>query len=50
MVANRPEIQAMDLEEQIPILLTEIRSTDFIDMGIVDRDGNVHIQEGHQLS
>lgn len=46
LVASRPEIQGMDMEEQTPVLLAEIRNTDFIDMGIVDRQGNVSYAGG----
>lgn len=41
MIAGRPEVQTMNFEELIPVLLAEIRNTNFIDMGIVNREGQV---------
>lgn len=41
LIANRPEIKTMDIEEQNPVLLAEIATSNFIDIGVVQRDGNV---------
>lgn len=46
MIASRPEVQGMNQEEQMEFLKLEIAKTDFIDIGVVQTDGNMRYAGG----
>ena len=46
LISHRKEIQSMDLEIQLPALEDELKWTSFIDMGVVDLEGNAYYTDG----
>src|SRR5699024_6417818 len=46
LIASREEIKTMDWEIQGPLLAQELRGTNFIDLGIVDSDGEASYADG----
>lgn len=46
IIANRPEIITMDLEEQQPLVNRLLSQTDFLAFGIADLKGNVTFNDG----
>lgn len=46
IIANREELKTMDWEIQGPLLSQELRGTNFIDLGIVDLDGDALYADG----
>lgn len=46
MIALIPDINTMDWEIQRPILLDKVNETDFLDIAVVDMDGNAQYTDG----
>ncbi len=45
-LAAREDIETMNWEIQQPVLQAQLGETDFLEMGVVDLDGNVHYSDG----
>lgn len=46
MISKRDEIKTMDWEVQRPLLVEQLEQTDFKDLGIIDRGGNIIYASG----
>jgi methyl-accepting chemotaxis protein len=45
-IASRPEIQSMNIQRQIPVLLSEAKGLGYINLNILELNGVIHFQDG----